>query len=110
MIQDLIQFIQRIKRANKILKTITREDVKKILSKQKRRQNDYRGYNSYVANQPLQELQIDLGIFTESADDNNGFKYRFVGIDVFRKYCHAVPIKDKRPEEATRALKEVLEK
>ena len=74
------------KKAHKVLNTITLEDVKTFLAKQKLNQKkDYRGYNSYVANEPLQEVQIDLGIFTESADDNDGYKYLFVAIDVFYK-------------------------
>ena len=95
--------------AKKILSSITYNDVKEFLERQKSRQTKpYRGFNSYVAHEPLQEIQIDLAIFTDSAPDNDGFKYAFVAIDIFTKICHAVPIKDKRPEESVRAMKEVL--
>ena len=99
------------KKAHHILNTITLNDVKEFLSRQKSRQTKaYRGFNSYVAKEPLQEIQVDLAIFTDSAPDNNGYKYAFVAVDIFTKICHAVPIKDKKPQESIRAMKEVFEK
>ena len=95
--------------ANKILNSITYNDVKEFLQRQKSRQTKpYRGFNSYVAHEPLQEIQIDIADFTRSADVNDGFRYLFVAVDIFTKICHAVPIKDKEPEESIRAMKEVL--
>ena len=41
---------------------------------------------------------------------NDGYRYCFVAVDIFTKICHAVPIKDKQPQESIRAMKEVLEK
>jgi len=99
------------KKAHHILNTITLNDVKEFLNKQKSRQTKaYRGFNSYVAKEPLQEIQVDLAIFTDSAPDNNGYKYAFVAVDIFTKICHAVPIKNKKPQESIRAMKEVFEK
>ena len=49
-----------------------------------------------------------MAIFADSALDHDGFNYAFVAIDVVTKICHAVPIKDKRPEESVRAMKGVL--
>ena len=99
------------KASKKVLNSITYDDVKDFLSRQRVRQfKGYRGFNSYVAKEPLQEIQMDIAIFTDSASDNNGFKYLFVAVDIFTKICHAVPIKDKKPPESIRAMKEVLEK
>ena len=99
------------KESKKILNTITYNDVKDFLERQKVRQfKAYRGFNSYVATEPLQEIQIDIADFTASGAVNDGYRYCFVAIDIFTKYCHAVPIKDKRPEESVRAMKEVLNK
>ena len=99
------------KKAHHILNTITLNDVQDFLSRQKSRQTkSYRGFNSYVAKEPLQEIQIDLAIFTDSAPDNNGYKYAFVAVDIFTKICHAVPIKNKQPQESIRAIKEIFEK
>ena len=94
--------------AKKILNTITYNDVKDFLERQKSRQfKKYSSFNSYVARKPLQELQIDIGDFTKSADVNDGFRYMFLAVDIFSKYIHCVPVKDKEPPESIRAFKEV---
>ena len=99
------------KASKKVLNSITYDDVKDFLSRQKVRQfKGYRGFNSYVAKEPLQEIQIDIADFTRSAEENGGIRYLFVAIDIFTKICHAVPIKDKKTPESIRAMKEVLEK
>ena len=98
------------KASKKVLNNITYDDVKDFLSRQRVRQfKGYRGFNSYVAKEPLQEIQIDIADFTRSAEENGGIRYLFVAIDIFTKICHAVPIKDKNPPESIRAMKEVLE-
>ena len=95
--------------ANKILNTITYNDVKDFLERQKSRQTKgYRGFNSYVANEPLQEIQCDIADFTASGALNNGFRYLFVAVDIFTKFSHGVAIKDKQPAESVRAMKEIL--
>ena len=97
------------KQAVKLLPSVTLQNVKEFLTKQESRQlKAYRGFNSYVAHEPLQEIQIDLTDFTKSAEANNGFRYAFVAVDVFSKYVWAVPCKDKMPEESVRAFAEVL--
>ena len=98
------------KASKKVLNSITYDDVKDFLSRQRVRQfKGYRGFNSYVAKEPLQEIQMDIADFTKSAKANGGIRYLFVAIDIFTKICHAVPIKDKNPPESIRAMKEVLE-
>ncbi len=97
------------KQANKILHSITLQDTKEWLEKQKLRQaRAYHGYNSYVASEPLQEIQQDVADFIESGAVNHGYRYLFVAVDMFTKYCHAVPIKNKQSEESVRAMQEVL--
>ena len=82
-----------------------------FLNRQKARQTKaYRGFNSYVAKEPLQEIQVDIADFTRSAEVNDGYRYAFVAVDIFTKICHAVPIKDKKPAESIRAFNEVLDK
>ena len=99
------------KDSKKILNTITYNDVKDFLERQKSRQfKAYRGFNSYVASKPLQELQIDLGDFTASSAINDGFRFMFLAVDIFTKYIHCVPVKDKSPKESIRAFNEILEK
>ena len=95
--------------AKKILNTITYNDVKDFLERQKSRQTKgYRGFNSYVANEPLEEIQCDICDFTASGALNDGFRYLFVAVDIFTKFCHGVAIKDKQPAESVRAMKEIL--
>ena len=99
------------KQAKKQLDTITIEDTKQWLEKQKGRQTKaYKGFNSYVADEPLEEIQIDLADFTKSASDNDGYRYCLVAVDVFTKILWGVPIKNKKPDECVRAFKEVLDK
>ena len=58
------------KASKKILDSITYNDIKDFLERQKVRQfKAYRGFNSYVANEPLQEIQIDIADFTRSAEE-----------------------------------------
>ncbi len=97
--------------AKKQLNSITYEDTKRWMDKQKTKQRKgYRGFNNYVADEPLEEIQCDLADFTRSASENNGYRYCFVAVDVFTKMLWGVPIKDKTPSACVRAFKEVLEK
>ena len=87
--------------AKKILNSITYNDVKEFLERQKSRQTKpYRGFNSYVAHEPLQEIQIDIADFTRSVNENEGCRDCCVAVDVLAKFCHAVSIKDKKPSES----------
>ena len=95
--------------AKKVLNTITYNDVKDFLERQKSRQfKKYSSFNSYVASKPLQELQIDIGDFTKSAEVNDGFRYMFLAVDIFSKFIHCVPVEDKESPESIRAFKEVI--
>ena len=97
------------KQSHRLLNTITLNDVNYLLDRQKSRQtNAYRGFNSYVAKEPLQDIQVDIADFTRSAEVNDGYRYAFVAVDIFTKICHAVPIKDKKPAKSIRAVNEVL--
>ena len=99
------------KDANNILKTIAYQDVKEFLERRttKADKRGYRSFNSYVANDKLEEIQIDIADFTISAEANQGYRYCLVGIDVFTKFAHAVAIKDRKSPESIRAMKEILD-
>jgi LAS superfamily LD-carboxypeptidase LdcB len=87
--------INTYRKANKVLDTITVTAAKLFTEKQKgsyKHIKPYSGFNSYVAPKALFEFQVDLAIFTDSAPDNNGFKFAFVAIDIFNKCIWAVPI------------------
>ena len=61
---------ETFKDAKKVLNSITYNDVKEFLERQKSRQTKpYRGFNSYVAHEPLQEIQIDIADVTCSVKE-----------------------------------------
>ena len=87
------------KQSNRIFNAITLSNAKHFLPKRKSRQTkSYRGFNSYVAKEPLQELRIDLAVFTDSAPDANGYKSVFVAVDIFTKMLWAMPTEGKQPQ------------
>ena len=53
--------------------------------------------------------QIDFADFTASGAVNDGYRCCFVAIAFCTKCCHAVPIKDKKPAESVRAMKDGTE-
>ena len=64
------------KQAIKLLPSVTLNHVKEFLANQECRQlKAYRGFNSYFAYEPLQEIRIDLADCTKSV----GFRYVFRG-------------------------------
>ena len=95
------------KKAHHILNTITLNDVKHFLSRQKSRQKNIIEVLTAMLrkNRYVQELQIDIAGFTRSAEMNDGYRYAFVAVDIFTKIGHALPIQDKRPQESIRAMK-----
>ena len=72
---------------------------------QKRRQ---RGYNSFVANDFLDQIQLDIADFTKNAEKNDSYRYALVGIDVFSRYGWAVKMKTKQPHDLIMAFKEIM--
>ena len=66
--------------------------------------------NSYVADEPLGEMQTDLADFTRSASEHDGYRYCLVAADVYTKMLWGVPTKNKKKTEGcVRAFKEVLD-
>ena len=63
-----------------------------------------------MAPDALHKIQIDISDFAASIALSNGYRYAFVAIDVFTNYMWTVAIKDRRPAEHVRAMKEVLHK
>ncbi len=47
---------------------------------------------------------------TKDAEQNDGFRYGFFGIDNFTKFGWGVPIKSKKPDEIVRGMKALLDK
>ena len=66
------------------MNSITYAYVKDFLERHKSRQfKAYRGFNSHIADNPLEEIQLDISEFIESSAVNDGFRYALVGIDIF---------------------------
>jgi len=93
-------------------KSITQQDVKDYVNKlpQKQMLFQYKGYNSFVANKILEQIQLDIGDFTKKAKLNNGYRYALVGIDVFTRYGWAVKMKTKQPRDVIEAFKDIINK
>jgi hypothetical protein len=100
------------KQAKKVNLSIKYVDVKEYLDKLKHRQTQfqYKKHNSFVSPHPLFEIEIDLVDLTSKAEENDGFRYGFVGIDNFTKYAWVVPIKTKQPHDVTKAMQERFDK
>ena len=98
------------KEAKSIDKSITLQDVKDYLSKlpQKQLQFKYKGYNSFTANEFLEQIQLDVSDFTQHASENDGFRFGLAGIDVFSRYGWLVPMKTKKPHDTIMAFKETM--
>lgn len=96
--------------AYKLHSGITLNDVKEWMYKQKHKQTKFKhsGENSYVANHPLQQIEIDLIDMTTKASDDDGYRYAVSGVDIFSKYGWAMPIKTKQPHDVLDGLKDIF--
>ena len=87
---------------------VTLQDVREWKSRNVERKTNLRGYNSFIAEKPYQEFQIDL-FFTPDLEADD-----FIGgllfIDIFTKFVSVIPIKTKQPNELLEALKEGFQK
>lgn len=98
------------KEAKSINKDITVNDVKDYFSKLQSRQVQfkYKGYNSFVAKEFLEQIHLDIADFTKNAEQNDGFRYGLAGVDVFSRYGWVVPMKTKQPHDVINAFKEII--
>ena len=101
-----------LKQASKINPSIKVADVRDYLNKLKHRQTQfqYKKHNSFVSPHPLFEIEIDLVDLTAKAEENDGLRYGFVGIDNFTKYAWVVPMKTKKPHDVIKAMQEIFDK
>ena len=95
-------------RAHAINPAITRAWVRGWMTKQEIRQHKRPAknqVNSFVADFPRQEFQVDL------LDMGRGMvpRYGFVCIDIFTKKAFCIPLRHKTPGNTTQALKMVFE-
>ena len=94
--------------AKKRLSDITPAYVKDWFSKQKSQQlKPQKGFNSYIVDSPNQEIAVDLADFSRNGIYNRGYRYIFIAVDAFTKYCWVVPMKSKDASECAKALYEM---
>lgn len=86
--------------------TIRRGDVREFLAKQEVRQRKKPSkVNSFVADFPRQEFQVDLADFGERAVP----RYGFAAIDIFSKKGACFPITSKEASKTTEALRKTFD-
>jgi len=95
-----------------ISKGITLKNIKEWLSKQEIHQilkSRHSKYNSFVAENPLDQFQIDL-IFMEKQWHNRGYRYLLSCVDVFSKRGFMIPMKTKTKKETAEAINLLFQK
>ena len=108
-----INSIDRLyKEARKEDNTITYKEVKEWYNKQSINQRkNYARYNSFVANLPRQQFQLDWAYMTFLDDENLGrYKYAFLCIDVFSKYVDVIPSNKITSKDSSEALQTCFDK
>ena len=65
------------------------------------------GFNSFIAEKPFQEFQIDLFFLPDLKEDAIG---GLLFIDIFTKFVVVIPLYGKQPNEILKALKKGFEK
>ena len=91
--------------ARKFDKSITLQDVKDWKAKRLERKTNLKGYNSFIANRPFQEFQIDLFFLPDLKQKEIG---GLLFIDIFTKYVSVIPIVSKQPSELLYLLNMLL--
>ena len=90
--------------------SIKYEDVKKWLHKEVEQKKQLKGYNSFIANEPKVEYQIDLFFIPKKDFPNEVFIGGLLCIDIFSRFITVIPIKSKTIPEILEAIKTVLRK
>ena len=101
---------QTYKDAKAKVPSITHSYVKNWFSKNiDRTKAEGRGQNSYVAQRPYQEYQIDIFFITDKQMQHQEFRYGLSCIDIFSKYACVVPIKSRDHEDIMNGMLKAFE-
>ena len=96
--------------AQKIDKSIEREDVKQFLERQKETQfRPQTKQNSFIPQQAGHQMQFDLA-FASRFPGKSPYKYALIAIDSFSKRLAVIPQKTKTAAETADALDKAVEK
>ena len=95
-----------LKDAQKIDPSIKYQDVKQWFDKSFTRKTNLKGFNSFIANYPFQEFQMDLFFINDL--ENQEFTTGLLAIDIFTKFITVVPLKSKLADDVLTGIKEAL--
>ena len=88
-------------------KDITYKDIKAWKENNTERKTNLRGMNSFIADKPFEEFQMDLFFFRDLKDANDYYG-ALLTIDIFTKYMAVVPVKSRQITEVLEALKQCI--
>ena len=94
-------------------KNISHDEVKDFINKQEteqifKKKKRIKHYFPITAKYKFEILQTDIADFSDISTTNEGYKYLLFVIDVFSRFLFVIPMKDKKAETVTYALKEVV--
>ena len=92
--------------AKKLDRTITLKDVKAWFDKSFIRKKNLKGFNSYIAQHPHEEYQMDLFFINDLEDQE--YKIGLMMIDIFSKYMTVVPLETKQTRDLLAGIKEAF--
>jgi hypothetical protein len=99
---------ETLKDSKKYDKSITYEDIKKWKASQAFGQKSkMRGMNSFIADKPKEEYQMDLFFLS---DEPVAINSALLMVDIFSKYTQVVPVKSKKIPDVMTAIKECMGK
>ena len=93
------------KQNSQITKAIVRDFIKRQATRQKKKEPKW---NSWVAREALQTIQIDLAEMPKRIFGESEFKYALFAYDVFSKKLAVVPLKTKSSEVTAKVLEQIF--
>lgn len=99
---------ETLKDARQIDKEINMNDINKYFSNNLERKTQLKGYNSFVADEPYEEYQIDLLFFSDLKDPI--YTNAMLCVDIFSKFVSMVPLKNKKIPDCLEGTKECFKR
>ena len=88
---------------------VKRSEVKDFFETLRERQDrPQRGYNSFVPQEPMHEVQVDLAFM--SSFGGKPYPYMLVAIDSFSKKVAAIPLKDRLATTTATAMRTIIDR
>jgi hypothetical protein len=91
-------------------KTISLDYVKEWFKRNTEQKKKPHGQNSFVADQPFQEIQVDLFFITVKDLPNQTMRVGLMMVDIFTKEMHVIPLKTKQEKDVLEGVKQGLAK